>query len=131
MKALIAGAAVAAMFATAALSDFYVIQEPTTKRCRIVEERPAPALGVIIGDRGFGVRVDAENHMRTVEVCRNATTGGGVTIEERERVRERYGVLAKLQRIACDVSIGGSAAASSISNQCRGMRKLSCDDPVS
>ena len=34
MKALIAGAAVAAMFATTATADFYVIQEPTTKHCR-------------------------------------------------------------------------------------------------
>ena len=89
MKALIAGAAVAAMFATTALADFYVIQEPTTKRCRIVEERPAPGIGVVIGDRGFGIRLEAENHMRTVEVCKEATTGGGVTIEQRERVRER------------------------------------------
>ena len=89
MKTLIAGAAVVTMFATTANADFYVIQEPTTKRCTIVEERPAPGLGIIIGDRGFGIRVDAENHMRTVEVCRSATTGGGVIIEERERVRER------------------------------------------
>jgi hypothetical protein len=44
---------------------------------------------VIIGDRGFGVRLDAENHMRTVEVCRSATTGSGVIIEERERVPAR------------------------------------------
>jgi hypothetical protein len=89
MKALLAGAAVATLFATTATADFYVIQEPTTKRCRIVEERPAPGIGVIIGDRGFGVRLDAENHMRTVEVCRSATTGSGVTIEERERVPAR------------------------------------------
>jgi hypothetical protein len=89
MKGLLIGAAVAAMFATNAVADFYIVQEPTTKRCTIVQERPAPNIGVIIGDRGFGVRADAETHMRTVEVCREATTGGGVTIEERGRVRER------------------------------------------
>jgi hypothetical protein len=90
MKALMAGAALAAIFATPTFADFYIVQEPTTKRCRIVEERPAPGVGIIVGDRGFGVRVEAESHMRTVEICREATTGsGGVTIEERPRVRER------------------------------------------
>ena len=71
---------------TPSLADYYIIQEPTTKRCRIVEERPAPTVGVIIGGAGFGVRTEAEGRMRTVEECRESgTTGGGVTIEERER----------------------------------------------
>jgi hypothetical protein len=84
MKALIAGAALAALYATPTLADFYVVQEPTTKRCRIVEERPAGGVGVVIGDP-FGARVEAERHMRTVEVCREGTTGSGgdVIIEER------------------------------------------------
>jgi hypothetical protein len=86
MKSLLVGAAAVALFATTAAADFFIVQDPTTKRCRIVEERPAPAVGVVIGDRGFGVRVEAESHMRTVEVCRDTTTGGGVTIEEK-RVR--------------------------------------------
>jgi hypothetical protein len=91
MKALMIGVGLAAIV-TPALADFYVIQEPTTKRCRIVEERPAPNAGVIIGGAGFGVRVEAENRMRTVEVCKETTgSGGPVIIEERrERViRER------------------------------------------
>ena len=66
MKAMLAGAALAAVFVTPSLADFYIVQEPTTKRCTIVEQRPASG-GVIIGDRGFGVRVEAESHMRTVE----------------------------------------------------------------
>jgi len=57
------------------LADYYIIQEPTTKRCRIVEERPAPGIGVVIGDGGFGIRAEAESRMRTVEVCREGTTG--------------------------------------------------------
>ena len=93
MKAILAGAALAAAVITPSFADFYIIQEPTTKRCTIVEQRPAPGAGIIIGDRGFGVRIEAESHMRTVEVCREGTTGrapsGGVIIEERERVRER------------------------------------------
>jgi hypothetical protein len=87
MRAILAGAAFAAFVITPALADYYIVQEPTTKRCRIVEERPAsPGIGVVIGPVGFGVRTEAESRMRTVEECRaSGTTGGGTTvIEERE-----------------------------------------------
>jgi len=85
MKALLAVAALAT-FVTPAFADYYIVQEPSTKRCRIVEERPAPNIGVVIG-APFGARVEAENRMRTVEVCREGTTGGPAVIEERrERV---------------------------------------------
>jgi hypothetical protein len=88
MKAILAGAVLAAALVSPALADYFIVQDAATKRCTIVEQRPAPGLGVIVGDRGFGVRLDAENHMKTVEVCRDVTTGerGGVRIEER---RER------------------------------------------
>jgi len=85
MRAALTGAALVAFVITPSLADYYIVQEPTSKRCRIVEERPAsPGVGVIIGGVGFGVRTEAESHLRTVEECRE-TTGGGVTIEERER----------------------------------------------
>jgi len=91
MRAVLAGAALAAFVITPSLADYYIIQEPTTKRCRIVEERPAsPGVGVIIGGVGFGVRTEAEGRMRTVEECRESgTTGRDVIIEQRERVPER------------------------------------------
>ena len=93
MRALFAAAALAAFMATPSLADYYIVQDSTTKRCRIVEERPAPGIGVQIGPIGFGVRAEAESRMRTVEECRESgatTGGGGVRIEERERViRER------------------------------------------
>jgi hypothetical protein len=89
MRAALAGTALAVLFVSPALADYYIIQEPATRECRIVEERPAPNVGVIIGGSGFGVRTEAESRLRTVEQCRTGTTGGGVQIEERERVRER------------------------------------------
>jgi hypothetical protein len=87
MRLVLAGAALAAFVVTPSLADYYIIQEPTTKRCRIVEERPAsPGVGVVIGGVGFGVRTEAESRMRIVEECRESgTTGGSVIIEERER----------------------------------------------
>jgi hypothetical protein len=87
MKAILAGAALAVAFVSPALADFYIVQDSSTKRCTIVEQRPAPGVGIVIGDR-FGARLEAETHMKTVEVCREGTVGerGGVRIEER---RER------------------------------------------
>ena len=83
-KALIGVVLAAGTVVTPAFADFYIVQDTTTKRCRIVEERPAPSVGVVVGD-GFGVRVEAENRMRTVEVCREGTTGSGdkVIIDKR------------------------------------------------
>jgi hypothetical protein len=91
MRAIFVGAALAAFVATPGLADYYIVQEPTTKRCRIVEERPAsPGVGVVIGGLSFGVRSEAESRMRTVEECRESgTTGGSVIIEQRERAPER------------------------------------------
>jgi hypothetical protein len=85
MRAILAGAALAAFVVTPTLADYYIIREPTTKQCRIVEERPAsPSIGVLIGPGGFGVRTEAESRMRTVEECRESgTTGGTTVIEER------------------------------------------------
>jgi hypothetical protein len=34
MRAVLAGAALAAFIITPSLADYYIIQEPTTKRCR-------------------------------------------------------------------------------------------------
>jgi hypothetical protein len=90
MRAIFVGAAVATLMVTPALADYYIVQNPSTKRCTIVEERPAsPGVGVVIGGLSFGVRSEAESRMRTVEECRESgTTGGSVTIE-RERAPER------------------------------------------
>jgi hypothetical protein len=92
MKALVTGAIVAAAFVSPALADYYIVQDAGTKRCTIVEQRPAPGLGIVVGEGGFGARLEAENRMKTVEVCQDAgTTGerGGAIIERREERRER------------------------------------------
>jgi hypothetical protein len=88
MKKLLLTAALLMSTSSAFAVEFYIVQNPTTKRCTIVEQRPAPG-GVVIGD-GFGVRIEAENRMKTTKVCEEGTVGGpgGVRIEERER-RER------------------------------------------
>jgi hypothetical protein len=90
MKKAIFTAALLLASSSAFAAEFYVVQNPTTKRCTIVEQRPAPGVGVVIGDRFFGVRAEAEGHMKTTKVCEEGTVGGpGVTIEESDRLRPR------------------------------------------
>ena len=83
-KVILIGALV--MSASSALAaEYYIVQNPTTKHCTIVEQRPAAGAGLVIGDP-FGVRVEAENRMKTTKVCEEGTVGGaGVRIEEREK----------------------------------------------
>jgi hypothetical protein len=88
MKKAILAATMLMVAAPAFAAEYYVVQNPTTKRCTIVEQRPAAGAGVVIGDRFFGVRAEAEGHMKTTKVCEEGTVGG-VTIEERDRVRPR------------------------------------------
>jgi hypothetical protein len=67
MRAVFAGAALAAFVITPTLADYYIVQEPRV---------------------GFGVRTEAESRMRTE--CRETTgTGGDTIIQERERPVER------------------------------------------
>ena len=56
MRAILAAAFAAFVYYADPFSDSSSPQEPTTKRCRIVEERPAsPGIGVVIGPVGLGV----------------------------------------------------------------------------
>jgi hypothetical protein len=88
MRKVLLTAAFVLSATSAFAAEFYIVQNPTTKRCTIVEQRPAPTVGVVIGDV-FGVRTEAESRLKTTKVCEEGTTGSGnVRIEERER-RER------------------------------------------
>ena len=88
MKTILAGTALTAACISPALADYYIVQNPTSKRCTIVEQRPAnPGIGVVIGDQGFGVRTEAVGRMKTTEVCRESTTGSGDTVIQERRER--------------------------------------------
>jgi hypothetical protein len=73
-KLLVATVAIAA-FASPALADFWIVQDSSTKRCTIVEQRPTTTTTTTIvgGDTVFKTRVEAENQMKTVEVCKTTS----------------------------------------------------------
>jgi vancomycin permeability regulator SanA len=74
---LIAAAALAAFVTPALAAEFFVVQDTSTKRCTIVEQRPTTQTSVVIGDgKVFTTRSEAENAMKTIQVC-STTTGRG------------------------------------------------------
>jgi hypothetical protein len=75
MKHLLAAAAAVA-FVTPALADFYIVQDTTTKRCQIVEQRPTSSTMTIVGDgKVFTTRTEAETSLKTIKVCDSGTSG--------------------------------------------------------
>lgn len=73
-KFLIAGA-VAAFAVTSAwaqtavvASEFYVVRDPATKKCTIVDKKPTTTTTIV--DNGvFKTRTEAETGMKTIKVC--------------------------------------------------------------
>ena len=77
LKHIIAGLALAA-FATPAMADFYVVQDTSTKRCTIVEQKPTTSTTVVVGGgQVYTSRTEAETAMKSVEVCTSGKASGG------------------------------------------------------
>ena len=87
MNRLILVAGLMVVAAPAFAAEYYIVQNPQTKVCTITEQRPAGGGSLVIGSP-FGVRVEAESHMKTVKEC-TETTGRGPAIEERREERVR------------------------------------------
>jgi hypothetical protein len=48
-----------------------VVQDVKTKKCTIIDQKPAATEYTVVGDEGtvYKTRVEAENVMKTVKVC--------------------------------------------------------------
>ena len=78
MKLLIAVAGLAAFATPSLAAEFYIVQDSTTKRCTIVEQRPTSQTTVVVeGGRTYTTRQEAEGAMKTVKVCESGGTVGG------------------------------------------------------
>jgi hypothetical protein len=67
MKLLAAVAALVA-FSTPALADFFIVREGPSGQCRIVETRPTDTKIIVVGNKAYKVRAEAEKEM--VVVCK-------------------------------------------------------------
>jgi hypothetical protein len=71
-KYLIAAALVSACAVTASAqttTEYYVVQDSATKKCTIVDKKPATSTIVQVGPMAFKTRTEAEAGMKTITVC--------------------------------------------------------------
>lgn len=54
---------------TGTSGEYYLVQDATTKKCTIVQERPTSTTMVMVGPVGFKTRTEAESGMKTTKVC--------------------------------------------------------------
>jgi hypothetical protein len=66
MRVLGPAAAVALISTAAVAADYYVVQERTTKECKIVETRPTEATWVQVGPLAFKTRDEAEKQIKVI-----------------------------------------------------------------
>ena len=76
-KLLIAAAGLVAFVTPALAADYYIVQDTSTKRCSIVEQRPTTQTTTVVGDKTYTTRTEAEGAMKTVKVCESGGTVGG------------------------------------------------------
>lgn len=79
MKHLVGAVALAAVATPAVAAEFYVVQDASTKRCSIVEQRPTATTTTVIGNGVYTTRTEAESALKTVQVCSTSGPNTGVT----------------------------------------------------
>jgi hypothetical protein len=52
-----------------AVTEYYVVQDATTKKCTIVDKKPTTTSVVQVGPVAFKSRTEAEAGMKTIKVC--------------------------------------------------------------
>ena len=69
LSAALAAIAVPALAQTTVSEEYYVAQDPSTKRCTIVNQKPTTTNVVQVGPMAFKTRNEAEAGMKTIKVC--------------------------------------------------------------
>ena len=77
MKRILLATGLALAFAGAAYAqtmtttEWYVVQDASTKKCTIVDKKPTTTTSVVVGNGVFKTKTEAETGMKTVKVCTN------------------------------------------------------------
>jgi hypothetical protein len=70
MQKFVVAAALLSLFVTpAAAAEFYVAQDPATKKCKIVEEKPDGKTMVMIGAGAYATKDEAKAARRAAAEC--------------------------------------------------------------
>jgi hypothetical protein len=62
---LLAGSVLPAL----AQTSFYIVQDPSTKHCQVVSQKPVTKDVMIVGADGYATETAAQTAMKTVKVC--------------------------------------------------------------
>jgi hypothetical protein len=67
----IAAALIVPSVAAFAQDSYYIVQDVKTKKCTIIDKKPAVTEGTLVGPDGtvYKTRTEAESAMKTVKVC--------------------------------------------------------------
>jgi hypothetical protein len=63
---MLAAAIAATAFATPALADFFIVRDGPSGPCRVVETRPTDTKIVVVGNKAYKVRAEAEKEVAVV-----------------------------------------------------------------
>jgi len=72
LKTILAGLIVVGyVVPAAAQTTYFIVRDPHTKHCQIVDQRPVSQEVTVLGPDGviYKTRTDAETAMKTVKVC--------------------------------------------------------------
>ena len=50
-------------------TEYFVVQDTTTKKCTIVDKKPTTTTVTQVGPVAFKTRTEAESGMKTIKVC--------------------------------------------------------------
>ena len=50
-------------------TEYYVVQDASTKKCTIVDKKPTTTTTMVVGDGVFKTRTEAETGMKSIKVC--------------------------------------------------------------
>jgi sporulation protein YlmC with PRC-barrel domain len=68
-RGLLAGAALLIAVTTASAQEFYVVQDSSTRRCTVVEQKPSGTMSVVSGTKVYTSRADAEAALNAATIC--------------------------------------------------------------
>jgi hypothetical protein len=67
--AALAAFTVSAVAQTAVATEYYVVRDPATKKCTIVDAKPTGTTTTVVDNGVFKTRTEAETGMKTIKVC--------------------------------------------------------------
>ena len=70
IKHALCGVALAALVTPAlAANEYFVVQDSTTKKCSIVEQKPTMATTTLVGTTVYKTQAEAETAMKADKIC--------------------------------------------------------------